>query len=120
LNLIETQCQRGLSCARLYEGTEDKKAEGTEDKKADLLYETLSKFYHLRKAEGNCTDALIFAEEAYDCAAVTYNPVHPKVQDAASTLIECLTLKGDLCNAELFAQKDPNMSFIVIKGICNM
>jgi hypothetical protein len=48
-----------------------------------------------------------------NCAAVAYNPVHPKVQNAAGTLIECLTRKGDLCKAELFAQmtfdslKDP-------------
>jgi hypothetical protein len=104
-NLVETHCQRGLSYARLYEGTEEKKA--------DLLCEALRVFHILRKEEGNYADALIFAEEAYNCAAVAYNPVHPKVQDAASTLIGCLTCKGDLCNAELFAQmtldslKDP-------------
>jgi hypothetical protein len=55
-------------------------------------------------SEGKFTDALIFAEEAYNCVAVAYNPLHPKVQNAASTLIECLTLKGNLGNAELFAQ----------------
>jgi hypothetical protein len=56
---------------------------------------------------------LTFAEEAYNCAAVTYNPVHPEVQNAASALIECLTCKGDFDRAETFAQmtldslKDP-------------
>jgi hypothetical protein len=39
--------------------------------------------------------------------------VHPKVQEAAGTLIECLINKGDLYNAERFAEatldslKDP-------------
>jgi hypothetical protein len=104
-NLVETHCQRGLSHARLYEGKEDEKT--------DLLCRALRTFYRLREVEGNHADALTFAEEAYNCYAVAYNPVHPKVQNAASTLIECLTRKGDLCKAELFAQmtldslKDP-------------
>jgi tetratricopeptide (TPR) repeat protein len=96
LNLAETHCQRGLTCARLYEGIEEEKA--------DLLCEALNKYYNLRGDEGNYDEALIFAEEAYDCVAVAYNPVHPKVQNAASTLIECLTRKGDFDKAELFAQ----------------
>jgi hypothetical protein len=50
------------------------------------------------------TVLVTFTEEAYDCAAVAYNPVHPKVQNAASKLIDCLTYKRDLCKAELFAQ----------------
>jgi tetratricopeptide (TPR) repeat protein len=54
-----------------------------------------------------------FVEEAYDCVAITYNPVHPKVQEVASSLIECLLSKGDFEHAETFAQlmleslKDP-------------
>jgi hypothetical protein len=66
------------------------------------------------KSEGNYAGALTFAEEAYNCAAVAYNPVHSKVQNAASTLIDCLSRNGDLCKAELFAQmtldslKDPS------------
>jgi hypothetical protein len=105
-NLVETHSQRSLSYARLYEGAEEKKT--------DLLCGALNTFYNLRSREGNYTDALPFAEEVYNCFAVAYNPVHPKVQSAASTLIECLTCKGDLCKAELFAQmtldslKDPN------------
>jgi hypothetical protein len=96
LNLVENHCQRGLTCARRYEGTEEKKA--------DLVCEALTKFYSLRSDEGNCADALHYAEEAYNCVAVAYNPVHPKVQNAASILIECLTRKGDFDKAELFAQ----------------
>jgi hypothetical protein len=105
-NLAEIHCQRSLLCARLYEGTEDKKV--------DLLSETLEIFYQLRRDEGNYADAFVYAEEIYNCAAVAYNPVHSKVQKAASTLIECLIFKGgDLYMAELFAQmtldslKDP-------------
>jgi hypothetical protein len=104
-NIAEAYCQRGLSYARLYEGTEDKKA--------DLLCGGLRTFSRLRVSEENYADALTFAEEAYNCSAVAYNPVHPKVQDAASMLIECLRYKGDFCKAELFAQmtldslKDP-------------
>jgi tetratricopeptide (TPR) repeat protein len=96
LNLAETHCQRCLTCARLYEGTEEEKA--------DLLCEALNKYYFFRREEGNYDEAFFYAEEAYNCVAVAYNPVHPKVQTAASTLIECLTRKGDLDKAELFAQ----------------
>jgi tetratricopeptide (TPR) repeat protein len=95
-NLVETHGQRSLYYARLYEGTEEKKT--------NLLCGAFLTFYNLRNSEGNCADALPFAEEAYNCVAVTYNPVHPKVQNAASALIECLTRNGDLCQAELFAQ----------------
>jgi hypothetical protein len=84
-NLVENHCQGGLDYARLYEGTEDEKA--------DLLCEALGTFFQLRLCEGNYADALVFIEEAYNCVAVVYNPVHPKVQSAASRLIECLTLK---------------------------
>jgi tetratricopeptide (TPR) repeat protein len=63
--------------------------------------------------QGNYAAAVASAEEGYDCAAVAYNPVHPEVQKAASTLIEYLCCKGDLSNAERFAEatldslKDP-------------
>jgi hypothetical protein len=35
---------------------------------------------------------------------VVHNPVHPKVQEAADTLIECLIHSGDTYNAERFSQ----------------
>jgi hypothetical protein len=54
--------------------------------------------------QGNNDDAIAFAEKAYNCAAITYNPVHPDVQEAAGTFIDCLIHKGDLSNAELYAQ----------------
>lgn len=104
-NLAENYCQLALSHARLYEGKEEVKT--------DLLRKAFRTFYALRRDQGNYVDALTFAEEKYNCVAVVYNPVHPEVQEAASQLIECLTLKGDLYNAERFAQatldslKDP-------------
>jgi tetratricopeptide (TPR) repeat protein len=103
--LAEDHSQQALSYARMYEGKEEVKT--------NLLCYALKSLHMLRNNQGNYVDALAFAEENYNCAAVTYNPVHPKVQDAASTLIECLISKGDFYDAERFAQatldslKDP-------------
>jgi hypothetical protein len=49
-------------------------------------------------------NAITFAEEAYNCVAEAYNPVHPKVQSAAGTLIECLIHNGDWYDAERYSQ----------------
>jgi tetratricopeptide (TPR) repeat protein len=109
LNQAETHCKRCLTYSRLFKGTEDEEA--------NLLFEAFYTFSELRQDEGNFADALILAEEAYNCVAVAYNPVHPQVQKAAGNLIECLTLKGDFNKAELFAQmtldslKDPGNGF---------
>lgn len=87
--------------------------EGTEEEKADELCRAFSTYGELRAAQGNYVDAVIFAEENYNCAAVAYNPVHPKVQRAASFLIEYLNHSGEIDRAETFAQltleslKDP-------------
>jgi hypothetical protein len=57
--------------------------------------------YEIHRDQGKFDEALIL------------DPVHPKVQEAASSLIECLGDKGDFDHAELFAQltleslKDP-------------
>jgi tetratricopeptide (TPR) repeat protein len=121
--LAEDRFQRALSYAIMYEGEEEEKTA--------LLCSTLSSLYELRSNQGNYVDALAFAEESYNCAAVAYNPVYPKVQEAASTLIECLILKGDFYDAERFAQatldslKDPangldQQSEAVAKGHCDL
>jgi tetratricopeptide (TPR) repeat protein len=68
----------------------------------------LRRCYDLHRDQRNCDEALIFAEEAHNCVAIAYNPVHPEVQKAASTLIECLTLKLDFDHAETFAQMTLN------------
>jgi hypothetical protein len=104
-DLVANHCQQALSHARLYEGTEEDKT--------DLLFSALSAYGDLQLKQGHHADAVAFAEEAYNCVAVVYNPVHPKVQKAAGKLIECLTHKGDFYDAERFAQatldslKDP-------------
>jgi hypothetical protein len=104
-NLAENHCQRALTSAKRYEGESEKKTE--------LISEALIAYGNLRSYQMNYTDAAIFYEEAYDCVAVAYNPVHPMVQTAAGNLIECLIHKGDLYDAERYAQvtldslKDP-------------
>jgi tetratricopeptide (TPR) repeat protein len=121
--LAESHCQQALSHARLYEG-------GEEDK-IDLVCSALTAYYNLRAFQGNYIDALPFAEEAYNVVAIAYNPVHPKVQQAAGRLIDCLIHNGDLYNAERFAEatldslKDPanrldQESEAVAKGYYNL
>jgi tetratricopeptide (TPR) repeat protein len=95
-NLAESHCQRALSSAQRYDGEEEQKT--------TLLCKAFTVYGYLRTLQGNHADAVTFYEEAYNCVAMAYNPVHPAVQDAAGTLIECLIHKGDLDKAELFAQ----------------
>jgi tetratricopeptide (TPR) repeat protein len=87
--------------------------------------------YEIYRVQGNFDKALILVEEAYNCAAITYNPVQPMVQKAASSLIECLVDKGDFDHAETFAQltleslKDPGngldqQSEAVANGYCDL
>mmetsp|Transcript_26520 Transcript_26520/g.25381 ORF Transcript_26520/g.25381 Transcript_26520/m.25381 type:complete len:470 (+) Transcript_26520:206-1615(+) len=94
--ISENHCQRALSYARRIN------EEG--ESKTTLLLKVLTSCYSIQSSQGNYSGALPFAEEAYNCGAVAYNPVHPKVQEAAGTLIECLSHKGDLYDAERFAQ----------------
>jgi tetratricopeptide (TPR) repeat protein len=104
-NLVEDYFQRALTYARLYEGEEETKT--------GLLYSAFIGLYELHMNQGNYDEALNFVEEAYNCVAVTYNPVHPEVQEAAGALIECLICMEDFEHAETFAQltleslKDP-------------
>jgi tetratricopeptide (TPR) repeat protein len=104
-SLAESHCNLALSYAR--------RDDGAEEEKTSLLFDALTAYSNLRSRQGNLADAVTFLEEAYNCVAITYNPVHPKVQMAAGNLIGCLTNKGDYYNAETFAQmtldslKDP-------------
>jgi tetratricopeptide (TPR) repeat protein len=50
------------------------------------------------------SNAVVFAEEAYNVVAIFYDPVHPNVQAAAAILINCLKQNGDHVKAELFAE----------------
>jgi tetratricopeptide (TPR) repeat protein len=105
INLAENHCQCALSSAKRYDG------EVVE--KTSLLRDAYLAYGNLRSMQKDYTDAAIFYEEAYNCVAMAYNPVHPEVQTAAGYLIECLIHKGDLYDAERFAQitlgslKDP-------------
>jgi tetratricopeptide (TPR) repeat protein len=104
-NLAESHCQCALSSAKRYDGEVEEKT--------SLLREAFRDYGDLRSMQGNYTDAVIFFEEAYNCVAMAYDPVHPEVQTAAGNLIECLIHKGDLYDAERFSQltldslKDP-------------
>jgi hypothetical protein len=59
----------------------------------------------LRQHQGDFSGAVSFAEEAYNVCVDAYDPVHPQVQEAAGILINCLINKGDLFNAERFAEQ---------------
>lgn len=93
-NPAESHCQRALSYARQYQG----------DEKNDLLFKSLLFHCDLRRKQQNYKDAVTFAEEAYNCVAIAYNPVHPDVQYAATNLIGCLIHTGDFYDAERYAQ----------------
>jgi tetratricopeptide (TPR) repeat protein len=105
IDMSEYHYERALSYARRY--NEEGKTKTT------LFLKALSSYSQLRMIEGNYEDAVTLAEEAYDCVAIACNPVHPQVQEAAGILIKCLIRKGDLYDAERFAQvtldslKDP-------------
>jgi tetratricopeptide (TPR) repeat protein len=95
-SLAEDHLKRALSYVKRYEGAEELKTKG--------LFSVLKDYCNLRGRQGDFAVALSFAEEAYNCAAEAYNPVHPEVQVAAGALIRCLTHTGNLQSAETFAQ----------------
>lgn len=95
-DLAESHCQRALLYARRYEG------EFTE--KTTLLLGAFKTCCDLRSAQEDYTGAAIFAEDAFNCVAKAYGPVHSEVQSASKILIECLIEKGDLHNAERYAE----------------
>jgi hypothetical protein len=120
-NLANSHLKLALSYARLYEGK-------VEDKARVLCLALWANAENRMSLEDRGRD---FAEEAYNCVAIAYNPVHPEVQKAAAVLIECLNRKGDLYDALRFAQftldslKDPanglnQESLEVAKGYYNL
>jgi hypothetical protein len=122
-NLSENHCRRSLTCAQRYN------EEG--EIKTTLLLNAFTSYCSLMIAQSDYAGALPFAEEAYNCVAIAYNPVHPQVQKAAGTLIDCLIHKGELYDAKRFAQvtldslKDPanevdQESEAVAKGYYNL
>jgi hypothetical protein len=71
-NLAESFIQSALKNARLYKGNEEQKT--------NLVCRALGGYCDLQKSQGKYVAALTLAEENYNCVAVAYNPVHPKVQ----------------------------------------
>jgi hypothetical protein len=71
-DITEGGFQRCLAYARRFG------REGIE--KTTLIFIALKNYFSLREHQGNYSDAVKFAEEAYNLVAETYDPVHPQVQ----------------------------------------
>jgi hypothetical protein len=74
------------------------------EKKTTSKFNALRTYCFLRQLQGNLSDALTIAEECYRLVVEAYNPVHPQVQEAAGLLIAISISKGDLFDAERYAQ----------------
>jgi hypothetical protein len=95
-DLAEGHCQRSLAYSRRY-GSEG-------EDKISMIFNALKSCCSLQESQDKFSDALSFAEECYNLVVEAYNPVHPQVQEAAGVLINILILKGDLFDAERYAQ----------------
>jgi hypothetical protein len=95
-DLAEGHCQRSLAYSRRY-GLEGKE-------KITMIYQALKLYCSLQDHQDNYSNALSFAEECYNFVVEAYDPVHPQVQEAAGVLIDILISKGDLFDAERYAQ----------------
>jgi tetratricopeptide (TPR) repeat protein len=95
-DLAEEHCQRCLAYSRRY-GLEG-------EKKTTMIFQALRTYCSLRQYQCNLLEALTFAEECYNLVVEAYDPVHPQVQEAAGILIHILIVKGDLFDAERYAQ----------------
>jgi tetratricopeptide (TPR) repeat protein len=96
-DVSEGHCQRCLVNSRRLS------VEGEE--KTTLCFSALNVYITLRESQGDFSGAVTFAEEAYNLVVDAYDPAHPQVQEAAGFLIKSLTQKGDLSNAERFAEQ---------------
>jgi hypothetical protein len=128
LDMAENFCRRTLCNARLFN---EKKVADTSNVRTDLLCQALKACSDVQVSQRKFVEAIVFAEEAYDCVAMAFDPVHPEVQDAASTLIECLIKNVNYYDAERFAEatlnslKDPangldQLSMEVAMGYYNL
>jgi hypothetical protein len=102
-NASEVYCKRALSYASKYEGKLEEKTTQL-CRKTTQLCRNYTAYYNLRMRQADFFGAKKFAEEAYNCCAEAYNPVHPEVQKAAGNLIGVLGELGDFEKAEIFAQ----------------
>jgi hypothetical protein len=92
----EGHCQRCLAYSRRF-GLEG-------EQKTAFIFAALRAYCQLRQQQDDYLDAVNFAEEGYNLVMTAYDPVHPEVQEAASVLINVLIRKGDLHDAERYAQ----------------
>mmetsp|Transcript_33675 Transcript_33675/g.32143 ORF Transcript_33675/g.32143 Transcript_33675/m.32143 type:complete len:464 (+) Transcript_33675:141-1532(+) len=95
-DIADGHCQRSLKYAKRF-GIE---GEG----KIDLIFSALTTYIELRKRQCDKVGAVTLAEEAYNLLVVAYDCVHPKVQEAAGVLINCLINSNDSYNAERYAE----------------
>jgi tetratricopeptide (TPR) repeat protein len=96
-DVAEGHCHRRLAHSRRL-GVEG-------EDKTTSIFEALRTYIVLRQNQGDSSGAVSFAEEAYNFCVDAYDPVHPLVQEAAGMLISSLIHKGDLFNAERFAEQ---------------
>jgi hypothetical protein len=94
--VAEGHCQRVLAYSRRLP------VEG--DTKTTMIFQALSGYCVLRERQGDYTGAVKVAEECYSFVVEAYDPVHFQVQEAAGILINILIKKGDLYDAERYAQ----------------
>jgi hypothetical protein len=95
-DIAEGNCQRCLAYSRRY-GLEG-------ESKTTKVFTALRTYCLLRERQRDYSGALILAEESYNLVVEAYDPVHPQVQEAAGILIHILIAKGDLFDAERYAQ----------------
>jgi tetratricopeptide (TPR) repeat protein len=96
LDVAEGHCNRCLTYARKYD------VEGKN--KITLMATALNNYISLHICQDDVSQAVVFAEEAYNLVAIAYDPAHPEVQLAANMLIDCLLKKGDFADAERYAE----------------
>jgi tetratricopeptide (TPR) repeat protein len=96
LDIAEGHYQRCLAYSRRY-GLEG-------EKKITNILAALITYCKLRQRQSDYSGAVAFAEDAYNLVVEAYDPVHPQVQEAAGVLIDVLIAKGDLFDAERYAQ----------------
>jgi hypothetical protein len=96
LDIAEGHCQRCLAYSKRY-GLEG-------EVKTTVTLSALKTYCTLRQRQIDYPGALVFAEECYNLVVEAYDPVHPQVQEAAGILIDILIMKGDLYDAERYAQ----------------
>lgn len=90
----ESHCQECLALA--------KKSKG--DIRTSSICQILRVYSCLRRSQGRCKEAVAMAEEAYITVSEAHCPEHPKVQESAAELIDCLIFAKEFSNAEAYAR----------------